>query len=94
MFRKKEKSPESEVLFLRGLVKDLSDRLMSLSGESFQKFNAEKRLEEALKEEANGPTTTLIGKIEGMEALNEQDQRDKEQAIEFAESLLGGGSYR
>jgi len=90
-WRKRENALESEVAFLRGMVKDLTDRLMAVTGEAHARFHAEKRTEEALAK----PSTeeTILSKINGMEAVGDDERRQKAEAMDFAQAIIGGGSH-
>jgi hypothetical protein len=85
---KKEEALESEVLFLRNMVKELNDKLMALSGDAFSRYAAEKRSNEAFSRPS---LDSIIGsKIDGMEANTAQEKKDKEEAIGQIQLLMGG----
>jgi hypothetical protein len=75
-------------LFLRSLVKELNDKLMALSGDAFSRYAAEKRTDEIVHRPSI--ESIITGKIDGMEAITAQEKKDKEDALNQIQHLMGG----
>ena len=76
----------NEVEFLRMQNKDLHNRLMSYASQAFQNYNSIKNSETP----AHHPTfVNPLGQIESMEAVTEQDKKDKADALNQVRNIIG-----
>lgn len=80
-------SKESEITFLRELVKDLQDRVMSFSTTATSNLDAMKN------NKVEDPTYIhpILGTMEKMTAVTEDEKKEKEAAIGEVMQILGQG---
>lgn len=77
---------KEEIAFLRGQVKDLQDRLMAYNSQSFNTYLSK----EAMSAPTQAPAyMDFLGNIESITPKNEEEEKQKKDAIEQFHNLLG-----
>jgi hypothetical protein len=80
------KAKDKEIEFLRKQVNDLQDRLMALVGDALYKFNAR----DLAKQQVPPPVyVDILGQIQSMAAETEEEKKQKQQAIDEINEILG-----
>lgn len=83
-----EKRLQDEVEFLRNLVKELTDKIMALSGSSFERYTNEKIKQFSVESKEN-KTHSAFDVVNGIEARTEEERAQKENALREVNQLLG-----
>ncbi len=77
---------QEEILFLRGMVKELQDRLMAFNERAFNVF----KQGDLMKAEVPAPTyVDPLGMVQSMAANTEEEKKQKQEAMEQVTQILG-----
>lgn len=77
---------QSEVEYLRGLVKELHEKLMAYADRSFQQHMMQKEL----MGKVNVPTfVDPLGQIQNMEVTSKEEAKARNDALDQARQILG-----
>lgn len=79
------KAKDGEIAYLREMLRQAQDRIMALSGDALARYQSS-------FSEPVAPTAldTIKGKLESMEAITEQEKKDKTMAEQQINQLMSG----